>query len=245
MGVNKWGVVVVAAGQGSRMGTRESKQYLLLDGKPILVHTLELFQRMDLIGEIALVVGAGDVGRCESWVAEYGLAKVGKVLPGGAERQHSVLCGLRALTSEWVMVHDGVRPLVSERAVRDCCNAAREKGAAVLAVAVKDTVKQVNEDGIIVATPQRASLRAIQTPQAFRREQLLDAHEQAEREGFLGTDDAMVMERAGASVAVAEGEYTNIKITTPEDLPYAEFLLAQRRASSGGGNGNDSSGTRI
>ncbi|MHA6481181.1 2-C-methyl-D-erythritol 4-phosphate cytidylyltransferase [Paenibacillus sp. strain BS8-2] len=225
----KWGVVVVAAGRGTRMGTKESKQYLRLADKPILVHTLELFQRMDLIREIALVVGSEDIDRCRDWVSEHGLTKVAHVLEGGAERQHSVLRGLRSLSEhEWVMVHDGVRPLVSESAVEACCEAALAVGASVLAVPVKDTIKQVDGEGIIVATPDRRSLWAIQTPQAFRRELLLEAHERAQSDGFLGTDDAMVVERLGHPVKVAEGEYTNIKITTPEDLPYAEFLLAQR-----------------
>ncbi len=245
MAIDKWGVVIVAAGRGSRMGTEESKQYLLLDGKPILVHTLEVFQRMDLIGEIALVVGGGDVERCLEWAECYGLTKVAAVLAGGAERQQSVLCGLRTLSCDWVMVHDGVRPLVTEQAVSACADAARATGAAVLAVPVKDTIKQVDSAGVIVATPDRSALRAIQTPQAFRRSLLLSAHEKAEQEGFLGTDDAMVVERTGTPVAVAAGEYTNIKITTPEDLPYAEFLLAQRRTSDTGGERNDSDRTRL
>lgn len=245
MAIDKWGVVIVAAGRGSRMGTEESKQYLLLDGKPILVHTLEVFQRMDLIGEIALVVGSSDVERCLAWADTYGLTKVAAVLAGGAERQHSVLCGLRTLSCEWVMVHDGVRPFVTERAVAACADAARTTGAAVLAVPVKDTIKQVDASGIIVATPDRSALRAIQTPQAFQRSLLLAAHERARQEGFLGTDDAMVVERTGTSVVVAEGEYTNIKITTPEDLPYAEFLLAQRYLSAERGEVNDSGRTRL
>ena len=111
--------------------------------------------------------------------------------------------------------------------------AAQTTGAAVLAVPVKDTIKQVNEAGVIVATPDRRSLWAIQTPQAFRRSLLLEAHEQAEQDGFLGTDDAMVVERLGVPVSVAEGEYTNIKITTPEDLPWAEFLLQRGREGIG------------
>lgn len=228
----KWGVVIVAARRGSRMGTKESKQYLRLASKPILVHTLELFERLPLVEEIALVVGESDIDRCKSWVSEYGLRKVAAILSGGSERQHSVRLGLAALRSEWVMVHDGVRPLVTEAAVANCCRVALSVGAAVLAVPVKDTIKQVDDGGVIVSTPDRRSLWAIQTPQAFRRAMLLEAHERAATEGFLGTDDAMVVERMGVPVAVAEGDYTNIKITTPEDLPYAEFLLAQRKSSS-------------
>jgi 2-C-methyl-D-erythritol 4-phosphate cytidylyltransferase len=229
----EWGVVVVAAGRGSRMGTVESKQYLLLQDKPILIHTLDVFQQMDEVAEVALVVGAADVERCTELVKTYGLDKVQKVVAGGAERQQSVFRGLAAISTEWVMVHDGVRPLIQPEAVRVCCRKAEKVGAAVLAVPVKDTIKKVDGDGLIESTPDRRSLWAIQTPQAFRRSLLLDCHEKAESEGFLGTDDAMVAERCGVPVAVAEGDYTNIKITTQEDLPWAAFLLAERRNEGG------------
>ncbi|MDQ8737757.1 2-C-methyl-D-erythritol 4-phosphate cytidylyltransferase [Paenibacillus sp. LHD-38] len=232
-----WGVIIVAAGRGTRMGTKESKQYLQLGDKPILVHTLELFQSMDSVKEAVLVVGSDDVERCRNWVTQYGISKVTAVVAGGKERQHSVYCGLQQLSTDWVMVHDGVRPLVTADAVRACCKQAEQSGASVLAVPVKDTIKQVNEAGVIVSTPDRRSLWAIQTPQAFRRVLLLEAHERALEEQFIGTDDAMVVERLGANVTVAEGEYTNIKITTPEDLPWAEFLLAKRRADMAEGNG--------
>lgn len=232
-----WGVIIVAAGRGTRMGTKESKQYLQLADKPILVHTLELFQSMDTVKEAVLVVGSDDVERCRNWVTHYGITKVKSVVAGGDERQHSVYCGLKALSTDWVMVHDGVRPLVTAAAVQSCCAKAEQSGAAVLAVPVKDTIKQVDEAGVIVSTPDRRSLWAIQTPQAFRRVLLLEAHERARAEQFIGTDDAMVVERLGANVIVAEGEYTNIKITTPEDLPWAEFLLTKRRADQAEGNG--------
>jgi 2-C-methyl-D-erythritol 4-phosphate cytidylyltransferase len=224
-----WGVVVVAAGRGTRMGAADSKQYLLLEDKPIIVHTLEVFERLNEVAEVALVVGADDLERCRSLVSAFGLGKVTAVVAGGTERQHSVYCGLQALQTEWVMVHDGVRPLVTAEAIRGCCRRAEQIGAAVLAVPVKDTIKKVNDAGLIESTPDRRSLWAIQTPQAFRRSLLLEAHEQAAREGFIGTDDAMVVERYGAPVAVAEGDYTNIKITTPDDLPWAAFLLSDAR----------------
>ncbi|WP_274654089.1 2-C-methyl-D-erythritol 4-phosphate cytidylyltransferase [Paenibacillus humicola] len=227
-----WGVVVVAAGRGTRMGTAESKQYLPLRDKPILVHTLDVFNAMDEVGEIALVVPASDVRRCSELVRAFGIDKTSAVIAGGGERQHSVRLGLTELTSEWVMVHDGVRPLVSAAAIRRCMAEAGRSGASVLAVPVKDTIKQVNEAGVIVSTPDRRSLWAIQTPQAFRRSLLLDAHEKAAADGFVGTDDAMAVERLGVQVTVAEGEYTNIKITTPDDLPYAEFLLGERERLS-------------
>ncbi|ANE46759.1 2-C-methyl-D-erythritol 4-phosphate cytidylyltransferase [Paenibacillus swuensis] len=228
--MNQLGVVVVAAGKGLRMGTKESKQYLRLNGKPILVHTLEVFNRMQDVDEVVLVVGADDVERCETYVRDFGLTKVKHVIAGGSERQHSVYQGLAALNTDWVLVHDGVRPLIREEDALRCLQGARQSGAAVLAVPVKDTIKIVNEVGVITTTPDRKSLWAIQTPQAFRRLALMAAHEDAAGEGFLGTDDAMLAERAGTEVHVVEGDYTNIKITTPEDLDWAEYLLGKRGA---------------
>lgn len=215
------------------MGTAESKQYLLLEGKPILVHTLEKFERMPEAGEVVLVVGAHDVERCRAYAAQYGLAKV-RVVAGGAERQHSVLRGLAALgdTAEWVLVHDGVRPFVREEHVRACWRTAMETGAAVLAVPVKDTIKVVDGEGVIASTPERRTLWAIQTPQAFRRAVLEEAHRQAEREGVLGTDDAMLVERLGVKVRVVEADYTNIKITTPEDLSWAAWYVKSNGGAS-------------
>lgn len=223
-----WSVVIVAAGRGSRMGTKESKQYLQLGDKPILVHTLESFQQMAFVNEIIIVVGPDDIARTEQWCAQYDISKVNAVIAGGAERQDSVYLGVQHVTTPWVMVHDGVRPFVTEQAVKACCEAAHQHDAAVLAVPVKDTIKQVDANGVIEATPDRNSLWAIQTPQAFRHELLLKAHKEAEQARFVGTDDAMVVERLGVKVVVAQGEYANIKITTPEDLPWAEQLLRQR-----------------
>lgn len=221
----KWSVIIVAAGQGKRMGTVESKQYLHIQNKPILVHTLERFEQVDYISDIILVVGKADVTRCEQWKEQYNLTKVNTIVAGGSERQHSVHIGLAYAQTNYVMVHDGVRPFVSLQAIEACTTKAEQTGAAVLAVPVKDTIKQVDESGTIVATPDRKSLWAIQTPQAFRRDWLIEAHERAAKDNFIGTDDAMIVEWIGKQVVVVEGEYTNIKITTPEDLPWAEHLL--------------------
>jgi 2-C-methyl-D-erythritol 4-phosphate cytidylyltransferase len=228
------GVIVVAAGKGTRMGYGVSKQYLPLAGKPILVHTLEAFEAMEFVHSVVLVVGTGDEARCGEYVRTYGLRKVSAVLAGGAERQASVYRGLAALDPEveWVLVHDGVRPFITAKDAENCLNAARQCGAAVLAVPVKDTVKIVAPDGQIASTPERSSLWAIQTPQAFRLTELAAAHELAEREGFTGTDDAMLVERAGQPVHVVEGSYSNIKITTPEDLEWAEFKHRQIRGEN-------------
>lgn len=233
--MDTFGVVVVAAGKGTRMGTAESKQYLQLRGKPILIHTLETFERMDEASETVLVVGEPEVERCLGFAAEYKLRKL-RIVAGGAERQHSVYAGLKALGPEveWVLVHDGVRPFAAPRHIMACWRAAARHGAAVLAVPVKDTIKVVDADGIIRSTPERSTLWAIQTPQAFRRSLLEEAHAAAERDGVLGTDDAMLVERLGQPVRVVQADYTNIKITTPDDLAWAEWY-----AERNGGAGNE------
>jgi 2-C-methyl-D-erythritol 4-phosphate cytidylyltransferase len=227
-------VIVVAAGKGSRMRTEESKQYLELNGKPILVHTLSLFQRIEQVDSIMLVTGTDDVERCNGYIKHYGLSKVHHVVAGGQERQHSVFKGLQALApdTEWVMVHDGVRPFTAKEHVIACWHQAMETGAAVLAVPVKDTIKIVSSAGAIQSTPDRRSLWAIQTPQAFRFSLLLQAYEQAAKDEFIGTDDAMLVERLGTKVQVVEADYYNIKITTPEDLPWANWIIHNVRGES-------------
>jgi 2-C-methyl-D-erythritol 4-phosphate cytidylyltransferase len=224
--MEQFGVVVVAAGKGTRMGSKESKQYLPLQDKPILVHTLEVFEKMTMMTSVVLVVGEGDRQRCEQYVIQYNLTKVLAVISGGNERQSSVLKGLYALPQsiDWVLIHDGVRPFVAEEHIIACLRQAQIDGAAVLAVPVKDTIKIVNSNGYIESTPNRRSLWAIQTPQAFRLEQIIAAHEMALADDFIGTDDAMLLERMGGKVAIVEGSYDNIKITTPEDLVWAEYL---------------------
>jgi 2-C-methyl-D-erythritol 4-phosphate cytidylyltransferase len=198
-----------------------------------------LFESIAEVDAIVLVTGSDDVRRCGEYVDTYGLRKVRAIVPGGAERQHSVREGLAALAAmedpvEWVLVHDAVRPFAKPEHVLACWRSAMETGAAVLAVPVKDTIKIVDERGRIQSTPDRRSLWAIQTPQAFRLSLLREAHEQALAAGFVGTDDAMLMERMGAPVQVVEGDYTNIKVTTPEDLPWAEWILQQRMGEGRG-----------
>lgn len=233
---HRFGVVIVAAGRGSRMGTPESKQFLLLQDKPVLVHTIERFQQMEQCEAIVLVTSASECDRCRTWADQYHLTKVCDIVAGGKERQDSVYEGLLAAQKhgvEIVLIHDGVRPFVTEQAVLACVEAAVKHQAAVLAVPVKDTIKQVDAAGIIVATPDRSSLWAIQTPQAFRLEDVLNAHDDARVDGVVGTDDAMLVERIGISVHIVESDYTNIKLTTPEDLHFAEWLLEQRSKRMG------------
>ena len=221
-----WSAIIVAAGRGLRMGAGESKQYLSLGGRPILVHTLEVFERMPEAEEIVLVASEEEIGKARALVERYGVSKVAAVVAGGADRQGSVREGLKAVRdgAEWVMVHDAVRPFVRPEHIRRLQAAMEESGAAVLAVPVKDTVKVV-ADGIVRETPDRSTLWAVQTPQAFRLALLRRAHDLALAEGLAATDDAMLVERLGAEVRVVEGDYRNIKITTPEDLLWAEALI--------------------
>jgi 2-C-methyl-D-erythritol 4-phosphate cytidylyltransferase len=232
--MGKLGAVIVAAGRGSRMNSMESKQYLQLGERPILVHTLQLFQNIPEVDQVVLIVGEADLERCRKFVQKYELTKVKQILAGGLERQDSVSKGLAVLNSdiEWVLVHDGVRPFVAPEQVLACWNKAMEQEAAVLAVPVKDTIKVVDTTGQIQSTPDRRSLWAIQTPQAFRLSLLKEAHAQAKQEGFLGTDDAMLVERMGIPVHVVEGDYYNIKITTPEDMPWAQWIAENVRGEN-------------
>mgnify|MGYP001037945471 CR=1 FL=1 len=226
----KTGAVIVAAGQGSLMRTAVSKQYLLLAGKPILVHTLLKFQAHPNIDMITVVVPAGDEQHVRELADHYGCGKVRHIVSGGSERQHSVARGLETLRNkaELVLVHDAVRPFVTGEMITAAREAAAADGAAVLAVPVKDTIKIARADGTVESTPERRSLWAVQTPQAFRLSLLLNAYEQAERDGFIGTDDAMLVERLGHPVKIVHGDYANIKITTPEDLDWAEQVMTNR-----------------
>lgn len=210
------------------MGTKESKQFLELDGRPLFLRSIEAFGQFGATAEIIVVTGEADVERCERYIRDAECPLVKLVVAGGSERQHSVYEGLKHVTSPWVMVHDGVRPFIQQEQILACYEEMQRSGAAVLAVPVKDTIKVV-ENRTIIDTPDRSALWAIQTPQGFRTEELLRAHKEAVAADFLGTDDSMLIERLGASVSVAQGSYTNIKITTPEDLNYAEFWIQTHR----------------
>lgn len=224
--------LIPAAGMGKRMGGDSNKQYLLLDGMPILARTVQTFQEADCIDAVYLVSPEQEIPFCRSEVVErYGFTKVRAIVPGGAERQVSVCNGLRAIEGiepdDLVLIHDGVRPFVSAQMLEEAAAAAKEAGAAVVAVPVKDTVKVVR-DGVITQTPPREELWLAQTPQAFRYGLIRAAHEEAAAAGFLGTDDASLMERQGKPVRVVRGDYRNIKITTPEDMILAEAFLKDK-----------------
>ncbi|WCK54668.1 2-C-methyl-D-erythritol 4-phosphate cytidylyltransferase [Aneurinibacillus sp. Ricciae_BoGa-3] len=224
------GVVIVAAGSGKRMGGQVKKQFIELAGKPVLLHTVEIFASMDNWSEIVVVTSEEDIQHVKRLLKDFPQVQV---TPGGAERQDSVYCGLtKLIASDFVLIHDGARPFVTQGALLDLVSAMKKTDAAVLAVPVKDTIKQVDDKGIVVATPPRKSLWAVQTPQAFRLPAILHAHEQARADGYTGTDDSSLLERLGQDVTVIAGDYTNIKLTTPEDLAMGETIM--RRGNNKG-----------
>lgn len=226
--------LILAAGKGKRMGTAKSKPYLLLAGKPIVCHTLFAFERSPLIDEIVLIVGHNDVAYARSSIVDAcQCTKVSTVVAGGLKRQDSVWEGLRAIKSDGdvVMVHDGVRPFISQELLEKTCQAMKSSSAAIVAVPVKDTIKAVSPRGEVVTTLDRKTLWAVQTPQVFRRDILEKAFEKAMNDRFYATDDAALVERLGEKVTILEGSYENIKITTPEDLVLGEAILKNRNTS--------------
>ena len=226
--------IVPAAGTGNRMGGERSKQYLTLAGMPILVHTLKVFDECPLVDGLLVVVPPQDIEFVRDTVlAPWRLKKVAGVIAGGKERQDSVRAGVEALDRETdlVIVHDAVRPFITIELISQCIRAAREEGAITVGVPAKDTVKEVTPDGRVLRTCDRSLMWLTQTPQAFRRNIIENAHRAAVRDGFRGTDDTSLVERLGIAVRMIRGEYSNIKITTPDDLILAETMLAGRRES--------------
>ena len=228
-------VLVPAAGLGRRMGASLNKQYLTLADRPILAHTLGLFDGHPRVAGVYVISPEDEIPFCRREVVErYGFAKVLGLVAGGAERQDSVRNGLRACGAEaedLVLIHDGVRPLCPSSCIDAAIASASRIGACVVGVPVKDTIKEV-EGGMIQGTPQRQRLWQAQTPQAFRYGLIRDAHERALAEGWLGTDDASLVERLGLPVAMVTGDYRNIKITTPEDLLLARAFLASSEGTA-------------
>ncbi|MFZ5900119.1 MAG: 2-C-methyl-D-erythritol 4-phosphate cytidylyltransferase [Bacillota bacterium] len=223
------GAVIVAAGRSSRMGGPTPKQYRLLAGRPVLAHTLRVFEDAPEISFVVLVVPPGDEARVRRMIVEgYGFRKCLSVVPGGAERQESVRAGLSALPPcDVVLIHDGVRPFVPGERLAGLIEAALAAGAATLAVPPKDTVKMARMPGLSRTTLPRDRLWLVQTPQAFRLEVIINAHKEAAQKGFVGTDDTALVEMSGGEVALVPGDYTNIKLTTPEDFVFAEAMMGR------------------
>ncbi|MDZ5713754.1 2-C-methyl-D-erythritol 4-phosphate cytidylyltransferase [Jeotgalibacillus haloalkalitolerans] len=219
-------VVIPAAGRGKRMGADRNKLLLELNGVPVIIHTLRVFEDDPLCSGIILAIHPDDRDTLEQLLTQYDIKKVTHMVQGGEERQHSVYEGLKAAAEEIVMVHDGARPFIKQTVIHRLAEAAETRGGAIAAVPVKDTIKKV-QDGFVTETVERSSLWSVQTPQAFLLEVLMEAHREAIRTGFLGTDEASLVEKTGGKVTVIESDYDNIKLTTKEDLVFAEAILAK------------------
>lgn len=229
--------IVVAAGKGKRMGHHIPKHLLPLEGRPILAHTLEAFEKCEDINHVLLVVRPEEEEYCLNEIVDkYNFKKVLKVVPGGERRQDSVYHGIKELDmdTDIVVVHDGVRPLVSPSLISDVVKMAMYVDGVIPVLAIKDTVKEITKDGFVKATPDRESLRLAQTPQAFKRRVLEEAFVQAYNDEVFVTDDASLVERIGGRIKVIDGSPENIKITTKEDLLLAEFILRVRNKKKEG-----------
>jgi 2-C-methyl-D-erythritol 4-phosphate cytidylyltransferase len=227
--------VVPAGGTGKRMGAGAPKQFLMLGGVPLMAHALRALERAPSVTEIVLVVPKAEQARALSEVVErHGFKKVRKVVPGGATRQESVHHGLNEVDEdvEIVVVHDAVRPFVTEDLIERSIEAARKHGGAIAAVPMKDTPKQVGPDGLIQRTLDRHELWLAQTPQTFRRALVVEAYRKADVDRLHATDDAALVERLGHQVAIVQGSWDNMKITTPEDMILAEAMLASKKGKA-------------
>jgi 2-C-methyl-D-erythritol 4-phosphate cytidylyltransferase len=221
--------IIPGAGTGERMGPGRAKQFMELEGRPILALTLEKFQACPVIDGIVLVVPLEDIEFCEREIVEkYDLNKVKRLIAGGERRQDSVRFGIEASAGEYglVLIHDGVRPFIPAGLIEEVVSAARTHPAVITALPVRETLKEVEEDGSVIKSLDRRRIRAVQTPQAFRYEDIMRAHQKAREESWEeATDDAMMVERMGIPVKVVVGSEYNIKITTPHDLEIARFLF--------------------
>jgi 2-C-methyl-D-erythritol 4-phosphate cytidylyltransferase len=223
--------IVPAAGLGLRMGGPVPKQFRSVGGLPLVVHALRVFQSSPIIDSIVLAVPEADLAYSRTEIVQaHSFTKVRHVIAGGPERQDSVRLALAAVDegSDIVVIHDAVRPCVTDSMVRQVVEAAKTDGAAIVALPMRDTVKQVGDDRVIQRTVDRKPLWLAQTPQAFRRDWLQEAHRKAEAEGLAATDDAYLLEWMGRPVKVIEGSGDNIKVTRPEDLIIGEAILAAR-----------------
>ena len=223
--------IIVSAGKGQRFMEGKKKQFYLLADKPILAHTLDQFETCPLVRSTLLVVSEEDMDyTLKEIVEKYKYRKIAQIVPGGKRRQDSVKNGMDALAKvvDIVMIHDGVRPFVTRAMIEDSIQSAERFGAVVVAMPVKDTIKMSNPDGTVLKTLDRESLWQTQTPQTFQAKVIREAYTKATEDDFVGTDDASLVERLGVKVHILPGSYTNIKITTPEDLILAHLFLKMK-----------------
>lgn len=220
--------IILAGGKGKRMNSSISKQFIEIKGKPIIYYTIKKFNDNKKIDNIVIVLSQEEIEYFkENILKKYDL-KVDKIVIGGAERQDSVYNGLKSLENtetDIVLIHDGARPFISDRIIDDGIKYALMYGACAPGVMPKDTIKIKEKNNFSIDTPNRETLVAIQTPQVFKFKEVLDCHERVKMDKVLVTDDTMVVERYGNKVYLYDGEYTNIKVTTPEDLILGEKLI--------------------
>lgn len=224
-------VIIAAAGMSNRMGSKINKQFIGINGKPILAYTIEKFEKCRYIDEIVLVAKEEEIEYCrKEIVKKYRFKKVSNIIRGGMERQDSIYNGILALNenTDIVLTHDGARPFVKIQNIEDGIEGVIDHGACIVGVPVTDTIKVVGKDKDINETPQRSLLWAAQTPQCFLKSILVEAYDEAVKDNFLGTDDSSIVERIGYKVKMIMGSYENIKITTPEDIVIAESLLKDK-----------------
>jgi 2-C-methyl-D-erythritol 4-phosphate cytidylyltransferase len=224
--------IIPAGGSGLRMGYKIPKPYLSFDSLPIIVHTLRIFQNSELIDDVYLVVQEKDKVYAQNQIVDaYSLSKVRAIISGGRERQDSVNNALNYLSDEHeiVVIHDGVRPLLENSILENIIKVAIKEGAAITGMPVKDTIKVINTLEQAEKTLDREKLFMIQTPQAFDKDMIVRAYKAACEDHFRGTDDSSLVERLGIPVKVIRGSYENIKITTQEDLLFAEFIAQSRK----------------
>lgn len=227
----KISVVIAAAGMGKRMKSKVNKQYLLLKEKPIVSHTIEVFEKNKYVDEIIVVTREEEVNYCKvNVVDKYNFKKVKEVVRGGVERQDSVYNGLKICdkNTDVVLIHDGARPFIKDEEIKEIIVKTIKHDACVIGVRVKDTIKVVDGENNIVDTPNRENLWAVHTPQSFDYNLIVNAHEKCNEEKWIVTDDSSLVEKLGVKVKMIEGSYNNIKITTQEDLRFAESILNER-----------------
>lgn len=231
--VNSLKVIIAAAGLGKRMKNTINKQYILLDARPIITYSLDILEESELVDEIVIVANAQETNYCETEIVQkHGYRKVNRVISGGEKRQDSVFNGLKSFRQkpDFIAVQDGARPFLTSGLLERIFEQALKWGAAIPAIAVNDTLKTV-EDGFVDQTLDRTKIMAVQTPQIFAYEKLLNAYQKAYAEGFIGTDDASLYERYYRPVKIVKGEDRNIKITRSTDLLIAEAFLQNKNQS--------------
>ena len=223
--------IIVAAGKGRRMESSVNKVYIDLNGKKAIVRTLEAFQENSFINEIVLVVNEKDIEYCKYEVIDFSVfTKIKKIVHGGVTRQESVQNGLEEISkqSEFVLIHDGARVMISHDIIERSIEGAISFGAVSIGVPVKDTIKVTDKNGFVIKTLERNTLWAVQTPQAFKKDIILEAHKRAKELAIEVTDDAMLVESLGYKLKLIEGSYENIKLTTPEDVIVVRAFIEDR-----------------